>query len=291
MDRSFFGTAWDIMRRRDLYKTTRIQLKLPRHNEKLLKAINSLTAKDVKTALDNFDASTDSYESLPETIRELLKYLRNIGSNLRQSDQERINWRWQIQSMMLEKGPFQVWITLVPSDHQSPIIFHLSGIEIDLAAELPCLRNATFRRQLVAQHPSVVSEFFHTFIKAFIKTILVWDESTQEPGSLDGGDTLGGVFGPVDAFFGTYEEQKRRRLHLHLLVWLRGVPNLRVLEQRLSDDVEAEGLHLRRIRHDTRVHGHHSAPFPSGGRSAGKHRPLPYQNQRRHSARQEDLER
>jgi hypothetical protein len=234
MDRSFFGSAWDILRRRELYKATRIQLKLPRNNDELLKAINSLTAQEVKTALDNFDVATDDYEILPKTIRELLKYLRNVGTNLRQSDQERINWRYQVEALMLEKGPFQGWITLVPSDHQSPIIFHLLGQEIDLTAELPCLRNAVFRRQLVAQHPSIVSEFFHTFIQAFIKTILVWDDDTQEPGSLDGGESLGGVFGPVDAFFGTYEEQKRRRLHLHLMVWLRGVPNLRILEKRLT---------------------------------------------------------
>jgi hypothetical protein len=238
MDRSFFGSAWDIMRRRELFTSTRIQLKLPRHNEELLKAVNSLTAAGVKEALDDFDAATDDYDSLPEPVRELLKYLRNVGSNLRQSDQERINWRFEVQSLMLEKGPFQGWITLVPSDHQSPIMFHLLGLELDLTAEMPCLRNANFRRQLVAKHPSIVSEFFHTFIDAFIKTILVWDDTTQEPGSLDGGETLGGIFGQADAFFGTIEEQKRRRLHLHLLVWFRGVPNLRILEQRLADDPE-----------------------------------------------------
>lgn len=87
----------------------------------------------------------------------------------------------------------------------------------------------------MAQHPSIVAEFFHLFIQAFVRTILAWDTETQDTRSLDG-KTIGGAFGPVNAYFGTYEEQKRRRLHLHLTVWFRDVPNIRRVEKRLRAD-------------------------------------------------------
>ena len=235
-DRSFFGSAWDIMRRRQLYRAVRIQLKLPHHDHDLLVAINKITAADIKKHLGNFDPAKDDYNDLPDPIRQLLKYTRNVGANLSQSDQERLNWRYQIHAFMLQFGPFHGWITIVPPDTNSSIIFHLLGQEIELDDELPCLLNTEARRKLVAQHPSVVAEFFHVFIQTFIKTILAWDTETQDTRSLDDGKTIGGVIGPVDGFFGTYEEQKRRRLHLHLLVWLRGVPNIRLIEKKLRDD-------------------------------------------------------
>lgn len=121
-DRSFFGSAWDIIRRRELYGATRIQLKLPHHNHDLLLAINKITASDIKKHLGNFDTVKDDYNDLPEPIRELLKYVRNVGSYLSQSDhcQERLNWRHQIEALMLEFGPFHGWITIVPPDDNSP---------------------------------------------------------------------------------------------------------------------------------------------------------------------------
>ena len=47
---------------------------------------------------------------------------------------------------------------------------------------------------------------------------------------------LGGLVGPVQAYFGTVEEQGRKTLHLHLLGWLYGVPNPKQLADKVAHD-------------------------------------------------------
>jgi hypothetical protein len=94
-DRSYFGVAWDIIRRRELHKACRILLNLPNDKE-LLAKVTSVTEDDIKKHLLNFEYSAEAYDALPEGIRTLLRYVRNVGSNLRQSDQERRNWRYLV---------------------------------------------------------------------------------------------------------------------------------------------------------------------------------------------------
>ena len=49
------------------------------------------------------------------------------------------------------------------------------------------------------------------------------------------GKTLDGVIGPVRAYFGAVEEQGRRTLHLHMMVWLMTPPDVRQLQVLLND--------------------------------------------------------
>jgi hypothetical protein len=100
MDRSFFGVAWDIIRRRELWLASRVLLNLPSDTD-LLAKVTSVTQDDIKTHLLDFEYSAEAYEALPEEIKTLLRYVKNVGAKLRQSDHERRNWRHQVNYNLL----------------------------------------------------------------------------------------------------------------------------------------------------------------------------------------------
>jgi hypothetical protein len=59
------------------------------------------------------------------------------------------------------------------------------------------------RAEIIASHPVATAKFFHVLITNILNTMIV-----------------GGVLGPIKAYFGTVESQGRGSLHLHLLIWL-----------------------------------------------------------------------
>ncbi|CAF3895056.1 unnamed protein product [Rotaria sp. Silwood2] len=59
------------------------------------------------------------------------------------------------------------------------------------------------RAEIIASHSVATAKFFHILIINILNTIII-----------------GGVLGPVKAYFGTVESQGRGSLHLHLLIWL-----------------------------------------------------------------------
>jgi len=63
--------------------------------------------------------------------------------------------------------------------------------------------NTYKRAEIIASHPVATAKFFHLLITNILNTMIV-----------------GGVLGPIKAYFGTVESQGRGSLHLHLLIWL-----------------------------------------------------------------------
>jgi len=59
------------------------------------------------------------------------------------------------------------------------------------------------RAEITASHPVATAKFFHLLISDILNTMIV-----------------GGVLGPIKAYFGTVESQGRGSLLLHLLIWL-----------------------------------------------------------------------
>ncbi|CAF1535460.1 unnamed protein product, partial [Rotaria sp. Silwood1] len=59
------------------------------------------------------------------------------------------------------------------------------------------------RAEIIASHPVATAKFFHLLITNILNTMII-----------------GGVLGPIKAYFGTVESQGRGSLHLHLLIWL-----------------------------------------------------------------------
>ncbi len=73
-------------------------------------------------------------------------------------------------------------------------------------------------------NPVAVAQFFEATCTGIFKRLLA------------AGSTEGGLLGPVSIYYGTVETNGRGMLHLHCLVWLRGVFHLAELRSRLQSD-------------------------------------------------------
>lgn len=116
---------------------------------------------------------------------------------------------------MYSKGMPSFFITINPADIYNPLVRFLAGSNIDIDNLLPSQQSDYWEQSiLVAKNPVVAAHFFHTYMSAFIKTLLKWDNSLPFPEA--------GVLGVVKAYYSCIEAQGRGTLHCHMLVWVEG---------------------------------------------------------------------
>ncbi|CAF4931494.1 unnamed protein product [Rotaria socialis] len=97
-----------------------------------------------------------------------------------------------------------IFLTLNPADIHSPVALYFAGVNLDLDnIRIEQLMTTYKRAETIACHPIATAKFFHLLITNILDTMIV-----------------GGVLGPVKAYFGTVENQGRGSLHLHLFIWL-----------------------------------------------------------------------
>lgn len=120
------------------------------------------------------------------------------------SSYSRMALRTQIHSLIYYKDLPSIFVTINPADIHSPVALYFAGVKLDLDnIQYEQLMDAYRRAEIVASHPVATAKFFHVLITNILNTMIV-----------------GGVLGPIKAYFGTVESQGRGSLHLHLLIWL-----------------------------------------------------------------------
>ncbi|KAH1907588.1 hypothetical protein KXW47_001287, partial [Aspergillus fumigatus] len=97
------------------------------------------------------------------------------------------------------------WMTINPSDLQSPLVLTLAGCP--LSEEDSAASNSAIRRAVATSNPVAVAEFFHHVCEAVLH------------GLLSGNDDTEGVLGDISNYFGVVESNGRGTLHLHALLW------------------------------------------------------------------------
>jgi hypothetical protein len=202
-------------------------------------AINAPTSAQLKATLELMQSSKTLFGLGPDAdaIRQMLTNTSIIGSQLKGSIYERAACRNELLGMVTMKGLPNLFITVNPSDIHNPIIsfwdsasgdpmgqFELATLDGDFPTEAR-------RAQLVAKDPVLPARAFDTVINSFLKAFLGFEkpvdsgESVLPKGKLlnptlfTGANSRG-----LKGFYGTVECQARGSLHLHLLIWLEGLP-------------------------------------------------------------------
>ncbi|CAF4491259.1 unnamed protein product [Rotaria socialis] len=112
--------------------------------------------------------------------------------------------RIRIHALIFNQGLPSIFLTLDPADIHSPVALYFAGVNLDLDnIRIEQLMTTYKRAETIACHPIATAKFFHLLITNILDTMIV-----------------GGVLGPVKAYFGTVENQGRGSLHLHLFIWL-----------------------------------------------------------------------
>lgn len=127
-------------------------------------------------------------------------------------------------------NPPSLWITINPCDLHDPIAQIFCGEEINLdkffATAGP---DKASQARNIASDPHAAAKFFHFMIKTILITLFQVKATPFKVKSKMG------IFGQVAAYFGVVESQSHGSLHLHLLVWLKGVPTSQEMHDLLAN--------------------------------------------------------
>ena len=113
--------------------------------------------------------------------------------------------RNQIHASIFNQDLPSIFLTTNPADINTRVALYFSGVNLDLDAIIPSNLPTIYERaEIVASHSVAMAKFFHRLITTFLETMIAGER----------------VLGPVKAYFGTVENQRRGSLHLHILIWL-----------------------------------------------------------------------
>ena len=199
---SFIFVVFNLLQRRDACFHAQLIATKP-YFQTSAQEIQSLKSSDIEMALNNLSKGTYSSKS-NKALNTLLQHIKTIGGRVMGSAYSRTSLRTRIHALIYNQGLPSIFLTLNPADIHSPVALYFSGVKLDLDnVQMRQLMTAYKRAEIVASHPVATAKLSHLLISNILETMIV-----------------GGVLGPIKAYFGTVESQGRGSLHLHLLIWL-----------------------------------------------------------------------
>ena len=132
--------------------------------------------------------------------------------------------RLQGEAICHQFGTPHFFLTITPDDENAFFIlvytynekqfdsFDALNMSDDEIAEKLC-----YRQKLRIKYPGVCSLYFESVLDIVIRDVIGWDD--EEGRSTN----LGGLFGAPLAYITAVEEQGRKTLHAHILVWVKGM--------------------------------------------------------------------
>lgn len=190
--------------------------------------IASLTLEKLQDAASQIAAGQNIEDPL---IRRLQRNIVTIGLHVPGSFAQKLIMRSEIRGIIVRYGMPAFWMTINPSDLQSPLVLTLAGCP--LSEEDSAASNSAIRRAVATSNPVAVAEFFHHVCEAVLH------------GLLSGNDDTEGVLGDISNYFGVVESNGRGMLHLHALLWVRGNLAFANLRDRLLNDTEFSARLIR----------------------------------------------
>jgi len=199
----------------------------------------------MKESLANLHKKVPGSLPTDPRVKRLFRELNIVGGKIRGSDEAKRGMRREIYSMVPYYGPPTIFLTLNPSDVQSPIIMHFAGAKVRIGAKdadaawMPIYKD---RVQLIARDPVASAKFFNATINAFLKFMIGYDPNIH----LLPLEQRYGVLGDICAYYGVTEAQNRGTLHFHGVFWMRGAPHpdefMRKLKSRDGEKFRADVL-------------------------------------------------
>ena len=163
----------------------------------------------------------------PESTEEknlisLCKLINNGRSWVKGSSAEKLVLRSQLFNMSRFEGVPIFFLTYSPGDISNPIACKFVGLDINVDDLVQnTIPNWKERIFAIYQDPVSTERFFHYSVKCFIECFI-----------------MGGLFGPEPLFCGPVEEQGRKSLHWHLLLWLKHTETLADIKIKLGNNIE-----------------------------------------------------
>jgi len=199
---SFIFVVFNLLQRRDACFHAQLIATKP-YFQASANEIQSIKSKDIEAALDNNTKRTYNTEA-NSALNKLLQHIKTVGGRVMGSAYSRTALRTRIHALIFNQGLPSIFLTINPADIHSPVALYFAGVQLNLDQIKDEQLMDTYRRaEIIASHPVATAKFFHVLVSNILETMI-----------------MGGVLGPIKAYFGTVESQGRGSLHLHLLIWL-----------------------------------------------------------------------
>lgn len=227
-DPTFAFTCYNILRKREVWRSVRFRVKASQQRRVLndLLNIDPETLKSMEERYFKDDKYRPHGEEEERVVR-TLKKLNFVVGDAHGTAGYKLRCRNQIRSMIYSLSTPALFGTLNPFDLAHPLVHLLAGNEIDLDdAVRGDWELDSFRRAVtVAKNPAAAAEFFHIAVTSFIENVLRFGKDD-------------GLFGKCTGYYGMVETQGRGTLHVHFLIWLDGNLSPQALRDRMASDPE-----------------------------------------------------
>jgi hypothetical protein len=190
--------------------------------------IIQVTGDEIRDAITQLKSKTPVTN--PHVIA-LMKRLKIVTGHAKGSYSSRLAMRSKIQSMNYIYGCPAIFLTINPCDIHSQLAMTIAGQAFD-PVTLNGFPVRSERERILASDPVACAKFCNLIFESTIQYLLGFfpkDHCFHKKNI--------GIFGKPLAYAGTIEEQGRKALHMHLLLWLDGF-DLETVQLRLQSDSE-----------------------------------------------------
>jgi len=211
-DTEFAFVFYNVIRKAAVTKSLRFTVPFKTHKRIIA---DLLRVDPVILAHLNRECTRDAlYRPVNEEEQLAFRLLASLGTIARHipgSDGYKLNLRNEIRSLIYYRSTPTLFVTINPSDVDSPIVRLYSGESVNLEDLSRGEGLDSWRRRLLAaKNPAACALYFDLMIKRFVDVILRYGRN--EPG----------LYGYCTAYYGTVEAQGKGTLHCHMLIWLKG---------------------------------------------------------------------
>jgi hypothetical protein len=188
---------------------------------------NEICIDDVNMAIDASRYARGSNDENTIKGRKLLGAIDTICKSVPHTNEAARYAKRNAESLQHHFGCPTFFLTVTPDDDNNIIIQILSNDIIDDRTEVhklsdnELLERAKKRTKLRIKYPGICALFFEDILNIIIKDVIGWNLETNTPMDHNG------LFGKVTALSVSIEEQGRRTLHAHILIWVNELNNIR----------------------------------------------------------------
>ncbi len=204
-----------------LLNQSRLQLRNKTDAENIAEGF---TAEDLSQAIRGRrmnERNKGSYVS-----RKVLDAVDAVSKSLPHTKDAAKKARGVIEAMMHHFGMGSVFLTVTPDDENSIIMQIFAGVTIDDDRDIMDLtdeeltKRAQARESIRFDFPGAAALGFEAVLSILFEEVIGWDRKENcRNGRM-------GLFGDVEALVYAVEEQGRKTLHCHIILWIRGYREL-----------------------------------------------------------------
>jgi hypothetical protein len=206
-----------------IFRSCRLMCSSTRMNgQALAETIAGMTSDQLRRAIEATRSNHNSqYSSLPGA--EYLKTIEASCRSLAHTNEASLEARKVYFSYLMKYGTPAVFLTVTPDDERSfrIVAYSTAKVEmqwgsIDVANLSPedILADFNIRQQARTDYPGLCAEEYRRIMDAVIKHVFQWDEDARKPSGV-------GLFGELLAWCLATEEQGRKTLHGHFLLFIK----------------------------------------------------------------------